>query len=143
MLPSSWNAALCGGSISAVGPSSSIAVMAISSGKTMAIAQKERSPPLRLPSKSERPRVSRSASRQAPWSARQISARLGIVGSGRRKIQVEHRAVDVGERREIADGHALVHLMHGEADEAELRHRAVAVDEAGVGGAAGGAELGR
>src|SRR5215470_6902203 len=143
MSPTNWKAVLCGGSISAAGPSSVIAMTAMLSGSTSAIAHKERSPPLRLPSNSASPWVSRSSSRQAPWSARQISARLGIAGSGRREIEVEHRAVDVGERRKIGDGHALVHLVHGKADEAKLCHRAVAMDEAGIRGAAGGAELGR
>src|SRR5262249_37484413 len=113
------------------------------SGSTSAIAQNERRPPPRLQSKSARPRVSRNASRQAPWSARQISARLGIAGSGHRKIEIEHCAVDVGERREIGDRHTLVDLVHGEPDETELRHRAEPVNEARVRGAAGGAELGR
>ena len=42
-----------------------------------------------------------------------------------------------------ATGDALVDLVHGQADEAELGERAKAMDEARVRGAAGGAELGR
>ena len=42
---------------------------------------------------------------------------------------------------QFGDRHALVGLVHGGADQAELRHRAVARDEARVGGAAAGVEL--
>src|SRR3989442_15714797 len=122
--PMSCKTALGEGRTSWAGPSWSIAMMATLSGSTRGIAQKERKPPLRLPSNSASPRVSRNSNRQAPWSARQISTRLGIAGSGRGEIEVEHRAVDVGEGRQIRDGHALVHLVHGEADEPELCHRA-------------------
>src|SRR5258708_36429828 len=60
-----------------------------------------------------------------------------------REIEVERRAVDVGEGGEVGERHALVDLMHGEADEAELGQRAVMMDEARIGRATGGAELRR
>ena len=51
--------------------------------------------------------------------------------------------IDPRQRLEIGDRHALVDLVHGLADQAELDHRAVVLDEARVRGAAGGRELGR
>src|SRR5580692_3767705 len=56
------------------------------------------------------------------------------------KIQLERGAVDRGEGGEVGDGDGFVHLVRGEVQEPELGAGAGAVDEARVGGAAGGAE---
>src|SRR5712692_3428375 len=58
-----------------------------------------------------------------------------------RKVEFERGAVDVGEGSDVGERHALVDLVHGEADETKLRERAVVMDEARIGRAAGRAEL--
>ena len=49
--------------------------------------------------------------------------------------------VDPGERFEVGDRHALVDLMDGRADQTEFDHRADALEESGVGRAAGGGQF--
>src|SRR5262249_26386465 len=60
-----------------------------------------------------------------------------------REIEVEHRLVDVSEGDDVGGRHALVDLVHGEPDEAELGDRAELMDETRIRGAARRAELGR
>src|ERR1043166_7482873 len=57
------------------------------------------------------------------------------------KIPIEYPSVDRCERGKLRGRHVLVDLMHGLADEAELEHRAIILDEARVRGAARGGEL--
>jgi hypothetical protein len=57
------------------------------------------------------------------------------------EIPLQHRLVDGGERLDIGDRHVLVGLVHGPADEAEIKHRAVIPDEPRIGGAAGRAQF--
>ena len=62
----------------------------------------------------------------------------------RRRQRSKARAprVDARQRLEIVDGDALVDRVHGGADEAEFDHRAGVLDEARVGRAAAGRQLG-
>src|SRR5258708_27502254 len=60
-----------------------------------------------------------------------------------REVEIERGAVDVGEGGEVGERHALVDLVHGEADEAELGQRAVMMDEPRIGRATAGPELRR
>src|SRR6185312_1155798 len=64
-------------------------------------------------------------------------------GNSAREIKVERGGVDVGELGHVGERHALVDLVHGEADQAELGDRAEMMDEARVRRAAGGGELRR
>src|SRR5271155_3240566 len=59
------------------------------------------------------------------------------------KILVDNAPVDRRQGDEVRDRHAFIDLMHGLPDQAEFQHGAVILDEACVGGAAGGRELGR
>ena len=59
------------------------------------------------------------------------------------KIFLQHHAVYLAEGGDIGAGDVFVDLMHGLADQAELRHRAMVLDETRVRGATGGAQLGR
>jgi hypothetical protein len=52
------------------------------------------------------------------------------------KIPIENPAIDPRQLLQIRDRRALVDLVHGLADQAELDHRAIAGDEARVRGAA-------
>src|SRR6185437_4536060 len=56
-----------------------------------------------------------------------------------REIKLERGAINLGERGEIGDRRALIDLVHGQPDKAKLGDRAVMMDEARIGGAAGGA----
>src|SRR5262249_8631069 len=71
--------------------------------------------------------------RLTPWS------RAWMASSER---SIEDRAIDRRQGCEIGDGGALVDLMHGLPDQAELEHRAIVLDESGIRGAAGGRKLG-
>src|ERR1700750_2814041 len=57
------------------------------------------------------------------------------------KISVEHAAVNLRQLLQVRDRRAFVDLVHGLAHQAELDHRAMAGDEARVGGAAAGAQF--
>ena len=57
------------------------------------------------------------------------------------EIPVDDLPVDRRQRAQIGDRHALVHLVHGLADQAEFHHRAMMRDEARIGGAAGGGQF--
>src|SRR6266566_4055801 len=54
------------------------------------------------------------------------------------EIFFQDAPVDRGERLEVRGRHALVDLMRGSADQPELHHWTIVLDEAGVGGAARG-----
>ena len=56
---------------------------------------------------------------------------------------LEEALVDVGQRLEVGERDALVDHVHGLADQSELHDRAVILDEARIGGAAGGRQLRR
>ena len=58
-----------------------------------------------------------------------------------RKIPVQHPAIDLRQLLQIGHRRALVDLVHGLADQAELDHRAIARDEARIRGAAAGAQI--
>src|SRR5450755_3007591 len=119
----------------------------------MIAARYDRQKPAMLRSKNAIPPRSRSASRQAPWRAIEMSLAVVIAQapsssgprhrSGSGEIEVEHRLVDVAERGDVGEIDALVDLVHRQSDEAKLGDRAERLDEARVGGAAGRAELGR
>src|SRR5580704_5740651 len=51
------------------------------------------------------------------------------------EITVEYSPIDRGQRDKVRGGNVLVDPVHGLVDEAELDHRAVFPDEAGIGGA--------
>ena len=58
------------------------------------------------------------------------------------EIAIDHQPIDRGERREVRQGDAFINLMDGMADQSELDHRTVILDEAGIRGAARSRELG-
>src|SRR5258707_9265495 len=58
------------------------------------------------------------------------------------EVALQDATVDRRQRLKIGDRHALVDLMHGLPEEAELDHRAIILDEARVRSAAGGRERG-
>src|ERR1700733_2229862 len=57
------------------------------------------------------------------------------------EILLNNPPVHRGERDEVGNWRAFVDLMHGLADQAEFQHRTVILDEARIGGAAGGRKL--
>src|SRR3954454_2179544 len=59
------------------------------------------------------------------------------------EIAIEDVAIHRGERGQVGDRRALVHLMHGLPDQAEFEHRAIVLDETCVRRAASGRELWR
>ena len=63
--------------------------------------------------------------------------------SGIVEEKVEKRAVNLGQGGKIRELDPLVNLVHGQSDEAKFGDWTVGPDKACVGGAAGGAELGR
>src|SRR6185312_9506503 len=70
---------------------------------------------------------------RADWAARSCFG----------KISLEHEPVDLGQARDIGDRYALISLVHGLTDHAELGDRAISMDEPRIRGAASGAELRR
>src|ERR1700719_2921804 len=57
--------------------------------------------------------------------------------------QIEEGLIDIRKIVQVREFDPLVHLVHRQSDEAEFGDRTVGLDEARVGGASGGAELGR
>src|SRR5262249_62413436 len=62
--------------------------------------------------------------------------------SGWVEEQAEKSVVNLGQRGEVGKRYAFVDLVHRLSDKPELGDRATGLNEARVGGAAGGAELG-
>ena len=83
------------------------------------------------------PAASASACR-APCATVAISV-CNQAHSGRgREVVGEDAGIDRLQRVDVGDLHPLVDLVHAGADEADLDHRAMVLDEARVGGASGG-----
>src|SRR5439155_19016781 len=60
--------------------------------------------------------------------------------SGTVEVQAEKGLVDLGQTGEVGELDPLVDLVHGQSDQAELGDGTIGLDEAGVRGAAGGAQ---
>ena len=73
-------------------------------------------------SNSAMPRVSPRARSHAAWTERAISGQVGISAA---KNRPQEPLIDPGQPLDVGDGHVLVGLVHGGADQAELDHRAV------------------
>src|SRR5208282_4839740 len=60
-----------------------------------------------------------------------------------RKIELQYIAIDFREIFDVLEAGALIELIGALADQAELRHRAIGLDETRIRGSAPGAEAGR
>ncbi len=83
----------------------------------------------------------RPAEEQPPGAGQRAQDLLAIHQAARlagSEERVEEGAVDRRKLGEVGERHALVDLVHGVADEAELDHRADALEEARIRGAAAG-----
>ena len=97
------------------------------------------------------PSRARSRRRMRRTRSRHSSMRISPSGSlsrarpesnlANRKIPVQHVPVDRGQRHEVGGRDVLVDLVHLLAQQAELDHRAIILDEARIRGAAGGRQL--
>src|SRR5215467_1036810 len=58
------------------------------------------------------------------------------------EIPIDHEAIDRGERHEVREGDSLVNLVDGPADQPELDHWTVILDETCVRGTARGRQAG-
>ena len=72
------------------------------------------------------------------WSGMVAAATVFASRLSPSKPGFEEAAVYSGQPFQLFQVHLLVYLMRPVADQAELNHRAVILDEAGIGGAAGG-----
>src|SRR6516162_2638213 len=108
----------------------------------MIAARNERQNPSSERSKQNSPPRSPRAKRQVPASASRTSTHAVLPIRGRRS-RARERSGRSRSRGEVGHADAFVDLMRGLPDEAEFGDRATSPDEAGVGGAAGGAEFGR
>lgn len=70
-----------------------------------------------------------------PWGSH---SREGAVPA---EEAVDNGLVDVGQLFQVGHGDMLVDLVHGLADDAELHHRTMVLDETGIGRSARGAEF--